>query len=64
MSSQITSLYALSSMDKFVSFQVASLSIGFTTIFAGMWLLSAVVKLMLFEVVSLSVGFTTIFADM
>ncbi len=64
MSSQITSLYTLSSMDKFMSFQVSSLSIGFTTIFAGMWLLSALVKLMIFQVVSLSVGFTTIFADM
>ncbi len=43
-------------MVEFMYIQVASLSIWFTTIFAGMWLLSAVDKFMAFKFISLSLG--------
>ena len=51
----------LSSMNKFMYFQVASLLKMFTTFLAGMWLLFPLDKFMSFQAAGLSIGFTNNF---
>ena len=58
----LAGMLLLSTMDKFMCFQVVSLSIEFTTFFANMLLLSTIDKFMYFQVASLSIRPTTFVA--
>ena len=51
-------------MVQLVSFHIAILSIGFTIVFAGMWLLSTVDEIMFLEDTSLNKRFATEFTAM